>query len=384
MLKPAIDITSLIYRRGVSRYTANLVRSLAVHTDTHLRLLGYSLRQHSFLQEKAKTLIKAAPTNKQNYHQTKIQFWPPKIQTKLWHLGLNPISNIFPGINLIHSWDWIQPPDKNLPLVSTIHDLAILKYPETAHPRILKAHQRSWQVLKQRRAHIIAISQATKLDVIEHLEIPRWRVHVVPEALPQEIRQISQNMTENRHELIKYQLELTRPYLLFVGTQEPRKNLEKVIPAWLPLAQDYQLLIVGASGWDQISKHRPQHSNLRFLGRVSDQQLNVLYAEAEAFLYPSLYEGFGLPILEAFYHGTPVLTSDVSSMIEVAGNAAKLVDPESVDSIHQGLVELLQENELEQRKRLQRMIIRLQMFSWEKVAEQTVAVYQLAREQFEQ
>jgi len=140
------------------------------------------------------------------------------------------------------------------------------------------------------------------------------------------------------------------------------------------------LIVVGEKGWD--SSHKIDSKHLRFLGRVSDKQLSVLYAEAEAFAYPSLYEGFGLPILEAFHHGTPVITSDLSAMIEVSGNAAILVNPTSTEAIREGLNTILNENCLQQQQRLQRMIIRKQMFSWHKVAEQTIKVYQKAIDDF--
>ena len=111
---------------------------------------------------------------------------------------------------------------------------------------------------------------------------------------------------------------------------------------------------------------------------MSDQVLNVLYAEAEVFVYPSLDEGFGLPILEAFYHGTPTVTSNVSSLIEVAGNAAELINPEDVGDITRGIQSILNENPQEQQQRLQRMIIRTHMFSWHLVADQTMEVYKKA------
>src|SRR6185369_15571845 len=129
---------------------------------------------------------------------------------------------------------------------------------------------------------------------------------------------------------IKNQLHLSRPYLLFVGTREPRKNLNRLIKAWQPLSNNFDLIFAWEAGWDEMAQTLNQH--VRFLGKVSAQELAVLYGEAEIFVYPSVYEGFGLPILEAFYHGTPVVTSNVSSLPEVAGNAAELVEPHSVES----------------------------------------------------
>ncbi len=369
-----IDITSLIYGRGVSRYTSNLVRALIHQRDVRLSLYGSSLRQKTQLEKKAHDLVKDALVPP----QIKIQSIPPSFQNVLWNwVGQNRVKKIFPRIEVFHSWDWLQPPDKNLPLVSTIHDLAILKFPETAHKKILALHQRSWKVLKERNAHIIAVSRATKRDIVELLDIPATRVHVIYEALPVEVAEVSERMTDEEEDRIKAKLGLDKPYLLFVGTREPRKNLERLIKAWEPLAKEVQLIIAGEAGWDTTSKKVP-NPNLRFLGRVSDKELAVLYSEAELFAYPSLYEGFGLPILEAFYHGVPVVTSNNSGMLEVAGNAAELVDPESVESIRKGIKTILNEPSDDQKKRLQKMIIRLHLFSWDRVAEETLQVYRRA------
>ena len=380
-MKVGLDFTPAIYGRGVSRYTTNLARALLDKSVVEMQFFGSSLRQHRRLKKK---LQKLGLDDQQLTNQAHLQSWPPSALSWLWRFGFNPIKKNLPAIDVFHSWDYLQPPDKNLPLVSTIHDLAMLKYPETAHPKILRAHKRSWKILQERNAEIIAVSQATKKDIVKLLGIPSYKIHVVPEALPQEIQQVNESLTEEQTEQIKLELQLNKPYLLFVGTREPRKNLERLIEAWKPMANDIELLIAGAAGWDATNDHEYNRlPGLRFLGKVSDAELNVLYAEAEAFVFPSLDEGFGLPILEAFYHGTPVITSDVPALIEVAGNAAELVNPELVEGIHQGITKVLNETPEQQRQRLQRMIIRMHMFSWHQVAEQTIAVYQQAIDRHE-
>lgn len=377
-MKIGIDISSLVFDRGVSRYTSNLVRALAQDPTHELFLYGTSLRQEAKLKKQVVFLTKGA----QSKISHKIQKLPPKLLTKFWDFGLNPIQKIFPNLDVFHSWDWIQPPDKNLPLVSTIHDLAILKFPQTAHPEILKRHQKSWDILKKRHAQIIAVSQSTKKDIVSLLQIPSERVTVIHEALPQETLAVANELSPDQYEIIKSRLKLNRPYLLFVGTREPRKNLLKLIEAWQSFAKTHDLLIAGEEGWDETDqvrkmfKHQPH-----FLGKVSDQELVVLYSEAACFVYPSIYEGFGLPILEAFSFGTPVVTSNLSAMPEVAGNAAVLVNPAESESIASGIREILEENKEKQRLRLQKMIIRLQVFSWEKVALQTKQVYAKAIQQ---
>lgn len=378
-MKIGIDFTSAIYDRGVSRYTKNLVRSLLENTNHQLSLYGSSFRQKDKLNQAAKELIDETMTA--DRVELAFQKYPPSVLQMLWKLGLNPVSKQIKDLAVFHSWDWLQPPDTNLPLVSTIHDLAIIKYPEVAHPKVVKAHQESWKILRERQAEIIAVSQATKKDIVRFLDIPSYKVHVIPEALPREIRLVNEMMSEEMAERIKLEFNLQRPYLLFVGTREPRKNLQRLIEAWRPLKNEFDLIVVGESGWD--NSEDIQDPNLRFLGKVSDQVLNVLYAEAEAFVYPSLDEGFGLPILEAFYHGTPVITSNVSALIEVAGNAAELVNPEDVADINRGIRDVLNEDHQQQQQRLQRMIIRMHMFSWHLVAEQTLEVYKKAIANYE-
>ncbi len=366
-MKVGFDLTPIIYQRGVGRYTQNLVKALQGKSEVKLAGFGYSLRKEAkldqFIEEVGLTT-------------SEIKGIPPSLMGWLWRFGLQSVKRNLPNIELFHSWDWLQPPDKDLPLVSTIHDVALLKFDDLVPNKIKRHHQRSWRILKERNAEIIAVSRATKKDIINLLGIPAYKIHVVHEALPLEFKEASQNLTEEDVDWVKTKFELNQPYLLFVGTREPRKNLKRLVEAWQPFSDDYQLLVAGAKGWDE--SEQLNQPGLRFLGPVTDQELAVLYGEAELFCYPSLYEGFGLPILEAFLHGTPVVTSDASAMPEVAGNAAELVDPESVESIRAGIEKILNEDLEAQRQRLQRMVLRLQLFSWERVANETLAVYQQA------
>jgi glycosyltransferase involved in cell wall biosynthesis len=382
MLNLCIDISAITYQRGVSRYTSNLVHHLAQLPNIKLNLYGYSFRKRAFLETKAFDIVNQSLFPSQ--HNIKIQPISPNIQSILWSFGLNKIKNKFNQIDVLHSWDWIQPPDINIPLVSTIHDLAILKYPQTAHPKVLKKHQNSWKILKKRQAEIICPSYSVKNDIISLLNINPDKIHVIHEALPIEIEHTDQKINTKKIKKIKQKLKLPNKYILFVGTREPRKNLTNLIKAWKPLAADYSLVIAGDQGWghDNFDLDEQTQKKIVFTGRVTDQELTTLYSETTLFAYPSLDEGFGLPILEAFYHGTPVLTSNRGAMKEVAGNAAILIDPESVKSINTGIRELLNEDMNQQKLRLKKMIIRKQLFNWRKAANMTLKVYQTAINKF--
>lgn len=369
------DVTSLIYQRGVSRYTANLIRSLAALPGVQVSYFGSSWGQNKFLKDLIdRSLPEPLHENIQNY--------PVNLLHWFWRFGLDPITKSLPKADVFHAWEWQLPPDTNIPIVVTIHDLAMLHFKDTANAQTFQAHQQTWKRLQSSNIHIIAVSRATRSDVINLLQIPPFRVHLVHEALPQELYQLTQSMTESELIQIKNQLRLSeKPFLLFVGTREPRKNLSRLIQAWQPLAKDIDLVIVGEPGWGE-TQLSPQPVKPIFLGRVSDRELSALYTEAAVFAYPSLYEGFGLPILEAFHHWCPVVTSNSSAMVEVAGNAAELIDPESVESIRAGIVKLLAESAQEQAVRSQRMVIRLQMFDWFSTATKTLAVYQACLDGF--
>lgn len=365
-----IDCTSLLYARGVSRYTSNIMRALAVLPDTQVSAYGTSFRRRKELQ---RLCLETSP----EFKSIVIRPWPIAVQAKLWNLGKEGVTQHLPTLQVFHSWDWLQPPPLRIPTVTTIHDLAMLRFPNTAHPKILTAHQQAWAAIKQQHMHVIAISHATKRDIVSYLQIDPTKVHVVYEALPSEVVKSTTDLDEDGCQMVLQQLNIHKPFFLFVGTDEPRKNLSTVVETWQQFAQDFQLVVAGAPGWSQHNRSQWKHQPT-FVGRVSDQVLSALYAEANVFLYPSLYEGFGLPILESFHHGTPVVTSNNSGMKEVAGNAAELIEPESVNQMEKAIVTILGESPEQQRQRDQRMIIRLQMFDWTSCAMQTKQVYEQA------
>ena len=365
-MKVTIDISSIVHGRGVSVYTANLVRALAQREDVELTLLGYSLRKFSRLKIFAK----------QNKSNSKLFLIPPTLATQLWHELNFPPIDLLSKTDLFHAGEEMVPPSLKIPIVVTIHDLAIFKYPKLAHLSTLYKHQKSWQRIQKLNCHLIAVSQTTKKDIIEIFDYNPSKIHVIYEALPDEAKI---NLREKEIEQVLGKFQIKRNFILFVGTTEPRKNLERLIKAWQPLADKIDLVIAGEIR-DKYQTSGIRHQGLKFLGRVSDRELSALFQTAKVFAYPSLYEGFGLPILQAFHFGTPVLTSNISSMPEVAGNAAELIDPLKIVEIRRGLKKLLSENKEESHERRSKMKVRLQQFSWKRAAEQTMQVYKIATE----
>ncbi len=361
-LQIGLDISAIPYNRGVSRYTSNLIRALYQHKqDVTLRVFGTSFRQRAIL--------------KQFVHETtpgsyaKILPHPVKVMNVLWNdLHLFSPEHLLGKIDVFHSWE-MQPPLKQAALVSTIHDLAMLRFPHTADPYVLSMHEKSWKHLKKEAQAIIAVSEATRKDIVELLQIDPARVYVVHEAMTTETEF---HLSSVRKQEVLDQFGLHKPYILFIGTQEPRKNLATLIKAWRPLKKEFDLVLAGAPGWETIKREE----GLQALGVVSNEQLVGLYEGAVMLAYPSLYEGFGLPILDAFYHHIPVVTSNISSMPEIAGSAAVLVDPKESESIQKGIEKAAHDRATLIKKGKEQ----LKNFSWNRVAQQTIEVYHKAVE----
>lgn len=243
-----------------------------------------------------------------------------------------------------------------LKTVVTVHDLG-----SEYLPQMHQLKQRLYLALMQRyqlktASKIIAVSKATKDDLIKKIGIKSENVTVVYEGYNKDIyRPIPQS---------------PKSYFLFVGTVQPRKNLKRIIEAVTKLGE--KLIIVGAKGWLSDPIYKMAGSNIKFLGRVSDQELAKLYKRAKALLFPSLFEGFGLPILEAQACGCPVITSNISSMPEIAGKGAVFVDPYSVDDIVRGMERLQVTGNRQQL--VNAGFENIKRFSWEKCAIETIKV----------
>ena len=371
-MKIGIDISQIVHGTGVSFYTRNLVRGLARidHKNDYL-LFGSSLRLKSVLQEFAAEIKKI---NK-NFN-SKIIVLPPSLAEPLWNYWrFLPIERLIGPIDVFHSSDWIQPPTK-ASKVTTIHDFGFLKYPDIAHSKVIKVMDRRLKLVKKEVDLIISVSEATAKDIVEILGIPRKKIRVVYEAPVEEHQKISLQAVK----VIKKKLGIKEKYLLAVANLDPRKNLRRIVEAYgslRPQLPGFQLVIVGQPGWEGLEalKTKAHGLDIIFAGYVSNQDLSALYTGASCLVYPSLYEGFGLPILGAMVAGCPVVTSNVSSMPEIAGQAAVLVNPEETKDIARGIQEALENRE----ELIEKGKTRAKEFSWEKTAQETLKVYQEAQ-----
>lgn len=307
---------------------------------------------------------------------TEFQFVPVDVpRTSIeQHLRMGAVLRGIPH-DLYHYPHFDLPAGGSSPAVITVHDLKYVRHPELLRSWARSAYLR-WMMRRGTRAAagIIAVSEATRSDVCALMRVSAQRVFTVHEAsgsLPEPDRRGLEG------------LGLEPGYFLFVGERRPHKNLARLIEAYAIVRRRLDgappLVIVGHP-WsadrsaERAIEERKLGASVRLLDRVSDGELTVLYREARAFVLPSLYEGFGIPLLEAMSAGVPVVTSNVSSMPEIAGEAALLVDPFDVESIAAALMRLLADEALT-RRLVALGQARVRHFSWERAARETFAVY---------
>jgi alpha-1,3-rhamnosyl/mannosyltransferase len=282
-------------------------------------------------------------------------------------------------LDVYFATDYRVPLNPALPVCATFHDAIPLSHPEWANPRLRGLKNVLLRRAARAATRIIAISEAMVPQIVEHYGVPQERVTVVPNGVgpawfereePKVLREL------------RSRYDLAERYLLFVGTLQPRKNVERILAAYASLPEsirrDYQLVIAGKEGWRAaplVSELQSLQAagRVRWLERVPETDLRALYQAASVFVFPSLYEGFGLPVLEAFASGVPVITSNVTSLPEVAGDAALLVDPMRVDAIAEAMRRVVEDPSL--RDRLVDLgRTRARLFTWENCARQTLAV----------
>jgi len=284
------------------------------------------------------------------------------------------------GHDLLHV-NYIAPPISPCPTVVTIHDISYEFFPQFFSPRDRILLSTLVPISARRAAKIIAVSNNTKRDIIERYGIEEDRIVVTYEAPDPAFAQVPDEQLLRR---LRGEYGIADDFLLAVGNLQPRKNLLRVVEAFADLRQSgairHQLVIAGQAFWreSEISRRvedRHIGEHVVFTGYVPQEHLVLLYNAAAVFLYPSLYEGFGLPPLEAMACGTPVIASNTSSVPEVVGEAALLVDPHRTDELAQAILDLLSSAEL-QRELRRRGLERARSFSWERTAMQTLQVYE--------
>jgi glycosyltransferase involved in cell wall biosynthesis len=363
------DISAAVHRRaGLGRYAENLARTL-------LPLLGDELAFFYNREAGIEPLpgLEGVPAATVN-----LGYKPWRMLVWLAQVGRIGFNRRIPGATLFHATEHLLLPLRGTPTVLTVHDLIFRRYP-AHHKRLNRWYLNASMPLFCRRAgHLIAVSEQSKRDVIEAYGISPDKITVIYEAAdprfcPQPVEIVAD---------VRARYGLPDRYLLFVGTIEPRKNLGRILTAFERLhaaGLTDALVIVGKRGWlydDFFTRVEgsPAKQAVIFPGFIPDADLPAVYAGSQALAFPSEFEGFGLPVLEAMACGTPVVCSNTSSLPEVAHNAALLIDPLDVDALTDALRRVLSDPALAANLRA-RGLTQAARFSWARAAEETRAVY---------
>jgi glycosyltransferase involved in cell wall biosynthesis len=386
MVKLTIDITSVMAQPGgIGLYGVNLVRGLASLAETpswpqdwHLELfyqpgLKNALRGRYGLPELWADAFDGNADRRPDYRLLPVPVRLSNLVIRYPWLWNAPIERVCGSPTLFHGLNYTIFPFRHSRKVITIHDLTFLKYPQYATPTVRAYATQVKQCLRWTDL-VLTVSENTKQEIVDYLGFPADRVVVTPLA-----SRLARDRPR-RPGAISAPI-WPRPYLLFVSTLEPRKNLTSLITAFEMLKRDLDLdlLLIGQRGWldqpilAQISRSAYQ-SSIHRLRYVPDGQLVEFYRQAEAFVYPSHYEGFGLPVLEAMSLGAPVVCSDIPALRAVAGPAALFVDPADPAALAATLAGLLPD-----RARRDRLIqlgyAQSQFFSWAQTAQLTLDAY---------
>lgn len=352
---------------GISRYIRNLLPRLRELGEHELSV---------YLGDRA-VPPEFAPDGRFHLRFSRLPTRRPALRI-LWEQVLAPLTLAMEGIDLLHSLGYVQPFLAGCRSVVTFHDLSFVLYPanfNTANRLYLRSFSR-WSAARADR--IVAVSENTKRDLVRLLGVAEAKIDVVHHGIEDSFRPLGRDEVE----AFRRRKGLPERFILFLGTIEPRKNLETLLDAYAMLRREglpHALVIAGARGWQCEGVFRRQEQlglgeEVAFPGYVPYPEQPLWYNAADVFVYPSLYEGFGFPPLEAMACGTPVVASNTSALPEVVGEAGLLCDPHSVEGLAQAMRRVLVDQDL-RCQLAERGLARARQFTWQEAARRTAAVY---------
>ncbi len=365
----ALDARLVGYAAGIARYAVLLADALRRLEGTERYVILRGRRAANFAVEGPNVA-------------THMVYTPPHNRLERLTLPLELVGRR-PWPSLLHSLDHVAPAWGPWRSVVTLHDLAFLLYPGT-HTAASRAYYAATGESVRRAERVIAVSQRTASDAVRLLGVDPARIRVVYEAAAPGFAPRPRARLHELAQRFGFDPDPRRPYVLFVGTLEPRKNVPLLMEAFALVRRevDAQLLVVGARGWlDEPIMAAHARSGVgeaaRFLGSLGEEDLALLYSHAGVFVLPSLYEGFGLPVLEAMACGAPVVCSNAGPLPEVAGDAAILLKPEDPTAWAVALRDVLTQPHTADELR-RRGFDRTHEFDWDRTAIQTREVYREA------
>ncbi len=364
-----VDVSAAVHRRaGLGRYAESLTRALyAAHPES----LGVFFNREAGIEPLAG--LDSLPT-----HSVAWGYKVWRMAVLLGQVAARPWDRLLPDATLFHATEHLLPPFRDLPTVLTVHDLIFRHLPQHHKPLNRWYLNLALPLFCRRATHIIAVSQATKRDLVAAYHLPPEKITVIHEAADPRFKPASAPAKE----AVRRRYALPERFMLYVGTIEPRKNLVRLLRVWERLYRAGEvppLVIAGKRGWLSDGffaalEASPERQAVRLTGYVPDEDLPALYSAAESFVFPSVYEGFGLPPLEAMACGTPVVCANVSSLPEVVGEAALTCDPYDEASLAESLRRLHRDPALRQQLR-ERGLRQAARFSWARAAQETWEVY---------
>ncbi len=368
-----VDVSAAVHHRaGLGRYAESLTRALASQIPDELAL--FYNKEHGINPLVGLTHVPSR-TVALGYKPWRMLVW-------LGQLSRVPFNRIIPDAEVFHATEHLLMPLRHTATVLTVHDLIFHHLPEHHKPLNRWYLNLALPLFCRRADHIIAVSEATRRDLLNTYHLPFEKISVIYEAAdPMFVPQPPEVI-----EAVRQRYHLPGRYLLYVGTVEPRKNLTFLLYAWEQLYQGGEvppLVITGQRGWlsgDFFAalEHSDYHQGVLLTGYVHADDLPAIYAGATAFVYPSLYEGFGLPPLEAMACGTPVACANTSSLPEVVGDAALKFNPKNLEAMVEALRRIANDEDLQEDLRA-RGFQRASEFSWDRAAQETVEVYRRIR-----
>jgi glycosyltransferase involved in cell wall biosynthesis len=336
-MRICIDATALLLRSaGIKNYLFHWMRALRLYAPEH-EILGFPLLNDAGALDHDRSTLSTLRT----YPRIAILQFINKIYKPAIDMAV-PVTDVFHASNQIHAIP------RGVKLTGTIYDMTCLLMPQLHTPANVRAESQHYERVFKRADGLIAISESAKDDAIRLLDLQPDKIRVIYPGIPE-------IFFNGNPEFAKQKYKLNKPFILFVGTIEPRKNVDTLLDAWLQLPASsrdaHELVFAGPIGWagnETVNRLRSGIEGVRVLGYVPEADLPSVTSAAAVFAYPSLYEGFGFPIVQAMAAGVPVITSNVSSMPEVVGGGGLLVDPCSANEIASAFERLLTSPRLRQ------------------------------------
>lgn len=339
-MKIGMDISQTAHTGGVSMYTEQIASRLANRKDLEMVFFYSSLRKP----------FKGKLKNVKNFRL------PPTLFEVLFNKMRNVSIESFIGeVDIFHSSDWVQPPTK-AKKVTTYHDVIPLKFPHWSHPKIVEVHKRRLEIVEKEVDMVIAVSENTKKDLLEVSKIPEEKIKVIYSGVDERFSKRSEKEVLE----IRRKYNLPEKFILASGGVGERKNLNRI----KQLEDMAEVLVLGEGK----------------LKDITNDELPLIYSSATVLVFASLYEGFGMPILEAMACETPVVTSNVSSMPEVGGDACLYIDPLNFEDIREKTTQAFSDQKL-RKELVVKGLERVKGFNWDKTVEELVKIYKGVIEQ---